>query len=45
VGNPGYDVAPDGRFLMIRREAASVSGFRVVQGWDRELASLVGGRD
>jgi TolB protein len=37
-----YDVAPDGRFLMLKREATSVSPHLViVQNWLTELASRV----
>jgi Tol biopolymer transport system component len=37
-----YDVAPDGRFLMIQRvESARLTEIRVVVGFDRELERLV----
>jgi hypothetical protein len=48
VAGRGYDIAPDGRFLMIRREdaeagdsAAAASNLIVVQNWFEELKRLV----
>lgn len=42
VGNPNYDVAPDGRFLMIRREEPASSRLHVILNWDQELRSALG---
>ncbi|HXV60902.1 MAG TPA: protein kinase [Vicinamibacteria bacterium] len=42
-GNPGtnYDVAPDGRFLMIQEEGASAeTSFQIVLNWGEELKRL-----
>ena len=40
--NQNYDVAPDGRFLMIQRlDSARLTEIRVVVGFDRELERLV----
>ena len=43
-GNPNYDVAPDGRFLMIRggREQASRHRINVIVNWFREVRERVG---
>jgi hypothetical protein len=41
-GEPAYDVAPDGRFLMLRAEAAAAPRqVRVVLNWLDELTRLV----
>jgi len=36
-GNPGFDVAPDGRFLMVRGETAGPTTLKVVVNWFDEL--------
>lgn len=42
AGEPGYDVAPDGRFLMLRAEsAAAPRQIRVVLNWLDEVKRLV----
>ena len=41
VGNPNYDVAPDGRFLMIRRDEPTSSHFHVALDWAEELGRIV----
>jgi serine/threonine-protein kinase len=45
VGEQSYDVAPDGRFLVIRSEAAGIEGTAppivLVQNWFEELKQLV----
>jgi len=46
VRNPGnlanYDVAPDGRFLMMLPDSVP-NDFRIIRGWDAELAQIAGG--
>ena len=42
VRTPNYDVAPDGRFLMIRQsEGSSPNQINVVLNWSEELKRLV----
>ena len=41
AGNPNYDVAPDGRFLMVRRTAGVSAQINVVLHWLDELQRLV----
>ena len=42
TGHPSYDLAPDGRFLMVKsEEQASVSQINVVLNWFEELKRLV----
>ena len=41
LGNPNYDAAPDGRFLMLRRGAESAAQITIVQNWFEELTRLV----
>ena len=38
----GYDVATDGRFLMIREENREESDFVLVEGWISSLAASTG---
>ena len=41
-GHPAYDVAPVGRFLMVKpEERASVSQISIVQNWHQELLERV----
>ncbi|MGD2122130.1 MAG: protein kinase [Gemmatimonadota bacterium] len=46
IRNPGnlanYDVAPDGRFLMMVPDSVP-NEFRIIKGWDVELARIAGG--
>jgi len=46
IRNPGnlanYDVAPDGRFLMMVPDSVP-NEFRIIKGWDSELARMDGG--
>jgi eukaryotic-like serine/threonine-protein kinase len=44
VGNANYDVAADGRFLMLRRGDPSKGHLMVVLNWDRELEAALGRR-
>ena len=42
LGNPNYDVSPDGQqFLMVRNDAAEATGYTVVLNWTEELKRLV----
>lgn len=41
-GNTDYDVAPDGRFLMIDREARVTGQLILVQHWFEELKAKAG---
>ncbi len=44
-GNPNYDVAPDGRFLMVRDEGFVQGGrLHMVLGWAEGLANRASGR-
>ena len=36
-GNPNFDVAPDGRFLMVRGEPTEPAELKVVLNWFDEL--------
>ena len=36
----GFDVAPDGRFILTKQAQEPDTSFHVVLGWDRELARL-----
>ena len=40
-GYPNYDVASDGRFLMIKADAPAVPQINVVLNWDQELLARV----
>jgi eukaryotic-like serine/threonine-protein kinase len=44
VGNPNYDVAADGRFVMIRSAQLSSTRLNVVLDWDREIHRALGVR-
>ena len=42
IGNPNYDVSPDGRFLMIKAaDNREKSGLMVVRNWFEELKRLL----
>ncbi len=41
VGNAGYDVASDGRFLMSKADPPAVPQINVVQNWFEELNERV----
>jgi serine/threonine-protein kinase len=45
AGNPGYDLAPDGRFLILRgASGVAADTLHVVLGFERELARPTAGR-
>jgi hypothetical protein len=41
VGGRSYDVAPDGRFLMIKDDAGSVDQIEIVVNWFEELKRVM----
>lgn len=44
LGLATYDVAPDGRFLMIKNEDESVERPRIIINWAESLKQRLGGR-